>query len=620
MPDAAHPGYAAMATAYSGLRLAGLPVRGNNAAMMTRSHPMPLRSFGFLLPVLLLLAWDVQAMDADASQAIAGKVRINQLGFAPDANKLAVVEREAAGGFRVVREEDGEVVLQGVTGPAVEWEPADRVVTVADFSDLRTPGRYRVEVDGLPPSDVFPVRDGAYAELADAALKAFYFNRAGIPLSAEHAGQWARAAGHPDDRVKVHASAASVQRPAGTLIKAPYGWYDAGDYNKYVVNSGISMHALLSAWEHFPEFFRDRDIGIPESGNGVPDILDEAWWNLRWMLDMQDPHDGGVYHKLTNLHFDGSVMPDQATAERYVVQKGTAATLDFAAVMAMAARIYADHEAHFPGVPARMRAAAESAWGWAQANPSVEYIQPPDVHTGGYGDKAFDDEFAWAAAELYLLTGDRTYLRAFEQYSSEPSVPSWARVGSLGWMSLAGHLDRLPDDNIRARIRDGMDAVATRLAAQWQDSAWRVGMRGSDFPWGSNAVVMNQAMLLLQGYRLSGERRYLDAAQSQLDYVLGRNPLGISYVTGHGLRTPMHIHHRPSEADGIAEPVPGWLSGGPNPRQQDAGDCPVRYPSSLPALSWLDHQCSYASNEVAINWNAPLVYVVSAIEALTPKD
>ncbi len=127
-------------------------------------------------------------------------------------------------------------------------------------------------------------------------------------------------------------------------------------------------------------------------------------------------------------------------------------------------------------------------------------------------------------------------------------------------------------------------------------------MQPGDFVWGSNAVVLNQAMMLLQGYRLNGKREYLDAAQSQLDYVLGRNPLGISFVTGVGLRTPMHIHHRPSQADGIDAPVPGLLSGGPNPGQQDARDCPAaQYSSKLPALSWLDHECSYASNEIAIN-------------------
>lgn len=572
------------------------------------------------LAALLPLAGQGICSDAPAGESAAPAIRLNQLGFAPAANKLVIVETAAAGRFEVVRDGDGSVALEGeLSAPAI-WAPAGRSAAVADLGALSAPGRYRIRVDGLPPSDPFPIGPQAYAGLADAALKAFYFNRAGIALDVAHAGAYARAAGHPDTEVEIHPSAASANRPAGNVISAPGGWYDAGDYNKYVVNSGITMYTLLAAWEDFPEFFRGRDIGIPESGDAVPDLLDESWWNLRWMLEMQDPGDGGVYHKLTNLRFDGMVMPEQARDRRYVVQKGTAAALDFAAVMAMASRVYAPFEAQFPGVPARMRQAAEQAWRWAQAHPDVPYRQPDDVHTGGYGDAEFDDEFAWAAAELYLLTGEADYLRAFERHAQAPDVPSWAKVGSLGWISLARHRDRLPDDAARARISGGIDTLAAALAARERDAAWRVAMQPGDFVWGSSAQALNQAMVLLQGYRLSARREYLDAAQSQLDYVLGRNPLGVSFVTGQGLRTPMHVHHRPSQADGVAEPVPGWLSGGPNPRQQDAGDCPVPYASALPALSWLDHDCSYASNEVAINWNAPLVYVTAGIEALTPAE
>lgn len=545
-------------------------------------------------------------------------IRVDQLGYLPGARKLALVESGDARAFEVVRDSDGQVVLRGDLSAPAYWAQAAREAEVADLSALSEPGNYRVQVDGLPPSDPFPVDPNAYAGLADAALKAYYYNRAGVALAPEHAGQYARAAGHPDTDVKIHASAASASRPAGTVVSAPKGWYDAGDYNKYVVNSGITTWTLLAAYEHYPEFFRSRDLGIPESGNAVPDILDEVWWNLEWMLAMQDPDDGGVYHKLTNLRFDGSVMPDAAGEQRYMVGKGTAAALDFAAVMAVASRVYAPFEADFPGQAARMRQAAERAWGWAQAHPAQVYRQPKDVHTGGYGDGQLEDEFAWAAAELYLLTGQEAYLEAFTAHADAvPGVPSWSDVGALGWISLAQQRERLPEA-VREQVVQGIGALASRLAGQWRDSAGRLAMQSEDFVWGSNAVAMNQAMMLLQGHRLSGQRDLLDAAQSQLDYVLGRNPLGVSFVTGQGLRWPMHIHHRPSQADGIDEPVPGWLSGGPNPGRQDAGDCPVRYDSAVPALAWLDHDCSYASNEVAINWNAPLVYVAAALQSLTP--
>ena len=548
------------------------------------------------------------------------QVRINQLGFVPGARKLAVVEADEEVQFRVFADGRRKPELEGRLQPARTWAPADRQAALADLSALSAPGRYQLEVEGMRRSDPFQVDTGAYAGVAAAALKAFYFNRAGTALEQEHAGKWARPAGHPDDSVLIHASAASAQRPAGSSISSPLGWYDAGDYGKYIVNSGITMWTLLSAWEHYPEFFRGRDIGIPESGDAVPDILDESLWNLQWMLTMQDPADGGVYHKLTTLQFSGEVMPHEDTAPRYVVAKSTAATLDFAATMAMAARVYAPFEAQFPGLSQRMTTAAKSAWAWAQANPEAIYAQPEDVGTGAYGDSMLEDEFAWAAAELFLLTGEPGYWEAFSANAGTPDVPSWAGVRTLGWISLAAHADRLPDDAAREQVASGLSALAQQLREREAGSPWRVAMQSEDFRWGSNATVLNQALVMLQAYRLSGDRHMLDAAQSQLDWVLGRNPQGLSFVTGHGLRTPMHVHHRPSQADGIPEPVPGWLSGGPNPGQQDAEDCPVPYPSGLPALSWLDHGCSYASNEVAINWNAPLVYVAAALQALTPPQ
>jgi len=118
---------------------------------------------------------------------------------------------------------------------------------------------------------------------------------------------------------------------------------------------------------------------------------------------------------------------------------------------------------------------------------------------------------------------------------------------------------------------------------------------------------------LLQTYRLTNDKKYLEGALSNMDYLLGRNATGYSFITGHGDKTPMHPHHRPSVADGIEEPVPGLLSGGPNPGQQDGCE---GYPSNIPDESFVDADCSYASNEIAINWNAPLVYLLGAMEVL----
>jgi len=544
-----------------------------------------------------------------------GLIKLNQLGFLPQGQKLAVVPDVPADRFTLVRAGTDEEVYRGLLSPAAVWEPAQESVKLADFSELTQTGSFQLRVAGVPDSVPFVIAADAYQSLNAAAIKAYYFSRSGIPLEPEHAGIYARPEGHPDTQVLVHASAADDRRPEGTVISSPKGWYDAGDYNKYIVNSGITTYTLLAAFEHFPEEYLRQNLNIPESGNGVPDLLDEVYWNLDWMLSMQDPNDGGVYHKLTNKNFDPVIMPHEANEPRYVVQKTTGAALNFAAVMAVASRAYADYEHQYPGLSARMRRAAEAAWVWARANPDRLSRQPKDISTGTYGDRSLADEFVWAAAELFITTGDDRYYADMNLTEAAIGVPSWSNVSGLPWISLSHHLDKLSDD-ARQLVRTRVDQLAQQLQENTEKSAYRVAMQPKDFIWGSNAVALNQAMMLLQGYRLTSHPEYLASAQSLLDYTLGRNPVDYSFVTGFGYRTPMHIHHRPSEADGIVEPVPGLLAGGPQPGQQDIKDCPVAYPSAIPARSYLDHWCSYASNEIAINWNAPLVYVSGAIQSL----
>jgi len=575
----------------------------------------PPRHHALALASLLLIALPAAAQQATPAP------QVNQIGYLPGGAKWAAVPAAKETQFSVVDATSGRVAWRGKLTAAAEWAPAQASFKLADFSGLKRPGQYLLRVKGLPDSPKFAIAADAYAALNAASIKALYFNRASIELKAEHAGVYARPAGHPDDHVLVHASAASASRPEGTVISAPKGWYDAGDYNKYIVNSGISTYTLLAAYEQFPSYFKNQNLHIPESGNGLPDLLNEVLWNLDWMLAMQDPEDGGVYHKLTNKGFDGNVMPHQSTTERYVVQKGTAAALDFAAVMATASRVFQPFEAQRPGLAKRMLAAARAAWSWAQAHPDVIYHQPSDIHTGGYDDDQLADEFAWAATELYITTKEPAFYAAIQADKLPIGIPGWGGVGPLAWMSLAQHRAELTPEADQVLIQQRVTGLAQQLAAAWAASPYRLAMQATDFNWGSNSAVLNQAMMLIQGYQISGDRRQLDAAQAALDDVLGRNPLGMSMVTGFGTRSPMEPHHRPSQADGIAAPVPGFIVGGPNPGQQDAEFCQkafsVSYAAKAPALSYLDHGCSYASNEIAINWNAPLSYVSAALQVLT---
>jgi endoglucanase len=548
-------------------------------------------------------------------ETVSARIQVNQLGYMPDASKEATVPAGYGDTFEVVEQDSGRTVFSGALSAVKVWPHSGESVRRAEFSALSQPGHYRLKVPGLPESAPFTVDASVYASLNDAAVKAYYFNRASTALEKAQAGVYERAMGHPDEQVEIHHSAASEARPEGTALASPRGWYDAGDYNKYIVNSGISTYTLLAAYEHFPRYYQAQELNIPESGDVIPDLLNEVMWNLSWMLTMQDPNDGGVYHKLTTKNFSGKVMPKNATAQRYFVKKGTAAALNFAAVMAVASRVYADYDTSFPGFSDISLKAAKAAWAWAQANPDVAYRNPEDIQTGEYGDDQFGDEFAWAAAELYLTTGQDAYLEAMALTEVGISVPSWSDSLGLAWVSLAQHRDQLPE-SARAVVAERVRSMGDTLYNEWGASAAGVPMRAGDFVWGSNGVAMNNALMLITAYRLTGNDGYLAAAQSLMDYVLGRNPTGYSYVTGYGHKTPMHIHHRPSEADGVEAPVPGFLAGGPHSGQQDAEHCPVPYPSDKPAKSYLDHWCSYASNEITINWNAPLVYVSGALQLL----
>lgn len=556
---------------------------------------------------------------ASSSAGLTSLIKINQLGFNPNSEKLAVVPDVAATQFRIINRSDNAIVLTGNLSATKSWSPASESVKLADFSAVTTVGDYKIEVDGIAQAANFKITANAYDALNAGSIKAFYYNRSGTQLLETHAGIYKRAAGHPGTQVYIHQSAASANRPAGTVISAPKGWYDAGDYNLYIVNSGISTYTLLAAFEAYPEFFENQNLNIPETGDQVPDLLNEILWNIEWMLAMQDPNDGGVYHKLTSKNFSGFVMPAADTSDRYVVQKATAATLDFAAVMAVASRVFADYESVYPGLSAQMLTAAENAWAWAKANPQIYYSQPSDITTGGYGDNNVTDEFAWAAAELYITTQNNNYYTEMNAANLSADVPGWGNVKSLSWVSLGRNIDSLTTIADKDLIKNRLFSLADTISSSKQASAYAVSMVSGDFVWGSNAVAMNQAMMLLAAYDQDKSKiQYLQAAQSLLDYVLGRNPTDYSFVTGFGSKTPMHIHHRPSAADGIVAPIPGFIAGGPNPGQQDKSDCNQAYPSNLPAKSYLDHDCSYASNEIAINWNAPLVFVSAGVQVNTP--
>jgi endoglucanase len=550
-------------------------------------------------------------------------INLNQLGYYPTAPKFAIIKTEQPVDFYVVETASSEKILTGKLQEPRESEFSDKKNCIADFSSVTKPGSYILEIPKIGKSYPFEIKPNVYDEVSKASIKGFYYQRLSTELPEKYAGKWKRPAGNPDNKVLVHSSAASDKRLEGTILSSPRGWLDAGDYNKYIVNSGITMGTLLSAYEDFPLYYKNLSLNIPESSNSIPDLLDETLWNLRWMLTMQDPNDGGVYHKLTNANFDKMVMPHECITPRYVVQKGTAAALDFAAVMAQSSRVFKEFSNELPGLADSCLVAAKKAWEWAEKNPNLAYEQnelnkqfDPDITTGAYGDKNFSDEWLWAAAELYATTLDTKYLPSIPiNPTAKAQVPSWNQVRLLGYYSLIRNEKQVPTPApMLGTMKDQIVALANELSNNVGQRSYMTVMGRSprDFIWGSSSVAANQGIVLINAYKISGDKKYVDFALTNVDYLLGRNATGYSFVTGHGDKTPMHIHHRPSEADGITEPVPGLLSGGPNPGKQDG----CVYASSVPNEAFTDDVCSYASNEIAINWNAPLVYLLGSMEAL----
>ncbi|AUC76196.1 glycoside hydrolase family 9 protein [Olleya sp. Bg11-27] len=542
-------------------------------------------------------------------------IRYNQVGYFVGKDKIINIAAPSIFSSKnyTILNANEDIMLSGTTTSPFFWADSDEYIATIDVTSIDTPGTYTFQTDELDIS--FHVGTQVYESISEASLKYFYYNRASTSIPATYGGQYARAMGHEDTQVYVHSSAASPSRPTGTLISSAKGWYDAGDYNKYVVNSGISTYTLLAAFEHYEAYFTSKAINIPETGGGLPDILDEIKWNLDWLLTMQEPAGGGVYHKLTGLNFSGIVMPEDYTLDRYVVQKSTAATLNFAAVMAMASRIYSNFETEVPGYSAQLLNAAQNAYTWAESNPNVLFENPSDVTTGQYGSTDNTDEFQWAAVELFITTADVQYKNDINVSAIGNGYPTWQYTDPLALISILFHETVLAPDIDTDTARSTLISYANALKTKVESSVMNItmGQASWDYSWGSNGVAANQILILIRGYEATNEQSYLDAAYTAMDYLLGRNGTGYCYVTGFGEQSALNPHHRISEADAVTAPIPGMLAGGPHTGQQDASNCTNTYPSNSNAASYMDNWCSYTSNEVAINWNAPLAYTLNAL-------
>ncbi len=553
----------------------------------------------------------VLAMTAlGASSLFAATAYMNQVGFLTKGQKqMAVVGAE--GKEIVFKTSSGTEVLKVTAPEAQVWIPAgDTAASLVDFSEIQTEGKYQAYIDDEPIGHPITIGDKALEEAGKASIKFFYFQRASTALEEEYAGIYARAAGHLDTAVKYHPSTGKTDTEA--TFNGSKGWYDAGDYGKYIVNSGISTYTLLQLYQQNKEYYDTLKLNIPESSNDIPDLLDEIRWNLDWMLTMQDD-DGGVFHKLTTKQFAGTIMPEKGTAQRFAIGKGIEASWDFAAVVTLASEIYKPYDPEFAQ---KCIDAAQKARIWALTHPYEIYEQPSDVGTGTYTGSVEWASKLWTNIEMYRVSGDTSVssiIKSLPISNKKAVLQSWQNNYMLGIFTIA-----MSPDAFEPEMVDSANAIIINMADNFikslDNNGYGVALAKGDFYWGSNGVAANKGMVLIHAYILTKDEKYLNAALSIVDYILGRNPLDKSYLTGYGVNPVMKPHHRPSQADSIDAPVPGMIAGGPN---ASATDCAKKYnnPDAV-ARSYYDNSCSYATNEVAINWNAPFAYVIGSLQAI----
>lgn len=565
-------------------------------------------------------------------------VAANQVGYRPADPKWATVAHRSTAPLPwKILDSAGATVAEGTTRVVGADRASGEHVHVLDFSAVESGEGLVVEVEG-ERSHPFDVTELAYRTLKYDAMRFFFHNRSGMAIDMPYAGEpkWTRPAGHPGDREV----ACLPSQPCPYKLDASGGWYDAGDHGKYVVNAGVSVWTLLNLWERAnsgkgsKKAFADGTLDIPENKNGVPDLLDEVRWELELLLRLQVPKGqplaGMVHHKVHDEKWTSLPTPPHEDPEpRYAHGPSTAATLNVAAVAAQAARVWSKIDPQFS---ARCLQAAERAWKAARANP--DRMAPDDDNVGGgpYGDGDVSDEFYWAAAELFATTGSASYRRALTKSrhafrveaptpdgSGPPSSMDWRMVGALGTLTLATAKSRLGKKELersRAAVLAAADRYVTIAGAEGYGLPMVPSTSGR-YGWGSNSMLLNNMVVLGVAHDISGKPAYRNAVVAGMDYLLGRNPLGYSYVTGWGEDPIQNPHHRfwAKALDPAFPPPPvGVVSGGPNSGLEDPVVQAAGFVGCAPQRCFYDHIESWSTNEVAINWNAPLVWVATFLD------
>lgn len=538
-------------------------------------------------------------VEGDTSDGPAASlINLNQVGYLPNAVKVAVMNGDAiTDKASVVDCATGKAVYEGDVAAASMNKSTGRNEARFDFSSVTAPGTYKI-VAGDKESFEFKIGADVYDEAFKASLRMFYLQRCGMELTSDLAGDYAHPACHTEKATVFGTS---------EKIDVSGGWHDAGDYGRYVVSGAKAAADLMLAYKLYPNAFDDA-LNIPESGNGVPDVLDEVRYELDWLFKMQNS-EGGVYHKVTCANFPGFVMPEEETEELIVTPVSTTATADFAAVMAMASVVFAEFDMPYSQ---RCLDAATRATNYLESHKGVEGTKNPDgIVTGEYPDDKDIDERIWAYAELYKATGEAVYDEEFSKLMQSGA----SCAADLGWQGVSAYAGyaylSAPAkgkfyDAVLASFMGGIADVEATASTDSYNSSLK------EYPWGSNMTIANNGMYVLLYDKIAGYAKGDEIARQQLNYLLGTNGTGYCFLTGFGTLSPTAPHHRPSQAKKAA--VPGMVAGGPNQNLEDPYAQNV-LADTAPALCYADSDQAYSLNEVTIYWNSPVVFLFAYVKS-----
>lgn len=534
---------------------------------------------------------DASGKVAEQSQSEIPDIAVNQIGYLPSALKIATIKGNGLNQTaKLIDEKTGKSVYSAKTGNGKEDPDSGEKEDNFDFSSVKDEGTYHIEA-GNTVSPSFSISKSIYNDALNASIKMLYYQRCGQALSDEWAGEFA----HP----ACHMEKAILYEDTSKKFDVSGGWHDAGDYGRYSVAGATAAADILLAYEKYPKVFSDN-VGIPESGNGVPDVLDEAKYELDWLLKMQRA-DGGVYHKVTGRNFPGEVMPQDEDAELFIMPVSTTATGDFAGVMAIASRVYAKTDKIY--ADKCLTAAKKAAEYLNKTKRDITgYTNPSDITTGEYEDTSDVDERFWAYAELFKTTGEKAYEDAMLK-----EIPSNGFY--LGWQNVAGYgcyaYLSSKGANHTAEIKSEAKKISDEIINNSNKNGYGSSIIGS-YPWGSNLTIANNGEFLLMMKTILGNTR--ETIDKQLNYLLGNNATGYCFLTGFGTLSPKQPHHRPSQVAGKA--VPGMIVGGPNSNLEDPYVQNV-LKNTPNAKCYADNSQSYSTNEIAIYWNSPVIYLLA---------